>query len=105
MINVTTICFAGQQLSDEVTTELPHEATQNYGNPLFQSFSIGYAFYSSDWQNASNETKKMIMIIIMRCQKPLLLSAVSFQAMSFPTLVAVREYLTKHKQNPNFVVV
>nr|QUP79565.1 odorant receptor 5 [Monochamus saltuarius] len=63
-------CYYGQKILDESTT-------------------IGDAAYQSEWYNGPLHLKKMICLIILRSQRPLLLTVASIGVVSLATFVSI----------------
>lgn len=56
----------------------------------FQSLAIANAAYDSQWMDQNNNVKKIIYIMIMRAQKPLVLNIGAFGVMNAESALTVR---------------
>ncbi|XP_030763199.1 odorant receptor 67a-like [Sitophilus oryzae] len=54
-----------------------------------KSENISTAAYTSDWLNGSTSFKKMLVLIILRSQKPMRFYAANFFELSLTTFVAI----------------
>lgn len=71
-----------------------------YLNQLYYSFtkstSIGHKLYEVEWYNMKPQYVRPMILIIIRSQKPLKLSAQNFFSLSLATFKSVRTYIVKY---------
>ncbi|RZC42341.1 odorant receptor 67c-like, partial [Asbolus verrucosus] len=79
-------CYYGQILIDKVIA--PSVSTVNTMS-LFQSAAVAEDVYSVAWYQAPVDIQKDVLMVLMRSQKPLTLSAANLGVMSFPTFLSV----------------
>ena len=62
-------------------------------NYKFQSLSLSKMIYSSNWIYASSETKKLLLILLMRTQRPFQITANGYVVMDLNTYGKVRFHI------------
>nr|CAD7449650.1 unnamed protein product [Timema bartmani] len=67
----------------------PLIATKIQDKDLRQSVEVGNAAFSSDWYNSSTTFKKSLMMMIMRAQKPVVLTAGRFGVLSLESFTGI----------------
>ncbi|KAJ8920175.1 hypothetical protein NQ315_011836 [Exocentrus adspersus] len=69
-VSMVMVCFSGQRLREE-------------------SVSIGDAIYKSDWLTLNKDLERDLVLVLMRCQKPVFLRSGPFGYMSYATILTV----------------
>jgi hypothetical protein len=84
---VLLYCWFGNEVEIKVlpTTSMP--PTFHF---IFQSSQIPYAIYKSDWFGRSVGVKTSLLILSVRCQQPVRITAINLFVLSLRTFVAVR---------------
>lgn len=61
-----------------------------HGNEVqLESLSVAYAIYASDWTASDESTKKMLVLPMLRAQRPLRVTAGKFAFLSVETFTTV----------------
>ncbi|RZC41867.1 7tm 6 domain containing protein, partial [Asbolus verrucosus] len=61
-----------------------------FGNEVeIKSSNVPYALFESDWINVDKETKRNMIIFMLRCQKPLKISALNLFYLSLETFMRI----------------
>ncbi|CAH1155990.1 unnamed protein product [Phaedon cochleariae] len=72
------------------------------GFRFLTSTSVSDVIYSMDWYNLEKDLQRDLMIVMMRCQKPVLVRAGPFGTMRYSTIVTILKtsysYITLLKQ-------
>uniref|UniRef100_A0A310SA13 Odorant receptor n=1 Tax=Chrysomela lapponica TaxID=153811 RepID=A0A310SA13_CHRLA len=83
MISTSVVCSGGQRLSDAST-------------------ALGHVIYSVEWYNLETDLQRDLGIVMMRCQKPVMVSAGPFGTMTYATMMVILKtsysYVTLLKQ-------
>lgn len=61
-----------------------------------KSFDVSVKAFQSEWIDLDEETKKDLTMIIMRAQKPCVLTAGKFQALSLETYMNVKKITLRY---------
>lgn len=84
LVSLFLVCYSGQQLIDEVMlysycSFFPGTRHRIYVHMcILQSFSICDTIYDTNWPDADVSVQRYVLLILLRSQQPLTLSAGAF---------------------------
>lgn len=70
---------------------------------MFKSLAISDAIYESPWYEQSEAAKKLLLIMLMRAQKPFTLTIGPFNPMTTETVLMVRKYFWMLSKNSKWI--